>query len=656
MSGNNIYIPGLFGDSNSSEAIRQIMEAKKAKLDKLEKENDELVDNKKLWNEIKQKTLSLQNVSKNLYGFDAPFDKKISVSSDENAFSASVTKAAEIGEYKLEILKKASSHKIAGKPLEKNFKIAAGEYFIKVGKDKYKITFSGGTVEKFAREIKEDSGQMLRATVTWNTPSTQVLILEAKNTGAKNHISFEDEKTRALFKKMDFFNDVNAYQKNFDFTESNVKNANTGGGPRLINTDTLLVKKNESFKLILPEKIPYRDNLIMEIDFKINEQDPEKIEEKTPTGPNFGKYGNIDIFDITIEGENPRITIPPYEKPPKPKIIEDDHYLEIVTDRRTIKLDELDVSGNNKTLKFDLNNIINSNETVEALIFKNNNTYKTLEASNIKIYDDSTLAGVKFKKEISRPDDAILKMDGIEVRRDTNSIDDLIKGMTLYIFDKTRREESLKIDRNYEEIVGTVTEFLGEYKEYLTLLNEETSTEMNDDDERGKFSGDYSLLTLVSKLRTIMMNPYPTSYGDELSMLAQIGVSTNVSRDFDASKLKGILEVDEKTFLDKMEKYPQGVKELFGYDSDEDFIIDTGIAFEVNRLLAAYTMKNQGVFDLRSVNYDRMIEQKGKDIEKYKEKMDKEEQDLKEKFYKMEKAAKELEDNTKKFDNLYKNK
>ena len=40
-----------------------------------------------------------------------------------------------------------------------------------------------------------------------------------------------------------------------------------------------------------------------------------------------------------------------------------------------------------------------------------------------------------------------------------------------------------------------------------------------------------------------------------------------------------------------MEKYPDGIKQLFGKDSDGDRIIDTGIAYEIENLLKAGSKK-----------------------------------------------------------------
>ena len=659
MSENSVFIPGISDKYNSNQAINKIMESKRVKLEKMEGEEEVLKEKKIAWNEIKQKALSLQTYSKKLYGFDAPFDDKISQSSDENAFAANVTKNVEIGEYSIKVIEKAKPHKVASIPLIKKYKIPAGNYSIQAGKDKVNISFSGGTLEKFAESIKKSSNNKLKASVTWNTTNTQILVLEANKTGLENKIFFNDQKTKNLFRKMDFFTDVILYDKFFKIDKSNLINlSQTKKEPAFIKDGVLLVESNEKYRYNLTEKISYKQSLIMEIDFRLEEESIKQKEAAIPTGPNFSKNGDITLFDIHVEGESSIVNIPAYLKPQKQKKVEDDHYLEIVTDKRTINLDELDIDSNNKTLRFDMNKIIDSNETIEALIFKNDNTFKNLELSSLRFYDEDSKSGIKFKQELVKPRDALIVLDGIEIQRDTNTIDDLIKGLTLYIFDKTEKEESLKIDRDYEKIIGSLTEFLGEYNQFIKLINNKTRTDADAEGNTGEFAGDYSLISLTSKLRTIMMDAYPTTYGRELSLLLQIGIGTNVSQSnkMDKDKLKGIIEVDENILLEKMEKYPTGVKELFSKDSDGDMIIDTGIAYKITTYLKAYTMKSRGFFDNRIKNFDLQIEGKEKQIESYKDKLEGEEQKLREKFYKMEKAAKELEESSKKFDNLYKSK
>jgi len=116
----------------------------------------------------------------------------------------------------------------------------------------------------------------------------------------------------------------------------------------------------------------------------------------------------------------------------------------------------------------------------------------------------------------------------------------------------------------------------------------------------------------------------------------------------------GVLEINEDKFVEKMEKFPEGVKQLFGYDSNGDLVADTGIGFEVENLLKLYTSKGEGFFDGKVKTIDLQIKDKDKQIASYQNKLKDEEKKLKEQFYKMEKAAQDLQENQKKINNFNK--
>src|SRR4030042_4957396 len=286
--------------NNSQDAINKIMETKRVKLTEMEKEKENINEKKKTWNEIKQKSLTLQSMSKKLYGFEAPFDEKVTQSSNEKAFSGTANKNAEIGEYKIKIIQKAQSHKVSSIPLPKNFKVREGIYNFKIANEIIKIQFSGGTLNDFINEIKKQSRGLLKANVAFTTPNTQVLILEAAKTGENNFITFDDEKTQKLFKEMGFYEEVPAYEKRFELKQSSLTSYNTNFNPQIKN-DILTVSRLESYKFNLSEKIPFKEGLVFEVDMKINKLDPSKEDTTIPGGPNFSKKGELNLFDIYVE-------------------------------------------------------------------------------------------------------------------------------------------------------------------------------------------------------------------------------------------------------------------------------------------------------------------------------------------------------------------
>lgn len=661
---NTAYIPG-FTSSGSSEAIKKIMEKKGEKLERLEETKDEYKEKNDSLSEIASKVHNVQTEAKNLYGRNSPFEDKVSYSSTE-AFSASVTKSADVGEYSINVTKKAEAHRIASDSLSNSYKVKAGNYKLSVGENNFVVKFNGGTLEEFKDEINKSSNDILTSTITNDSTKTGVLLLKGTKPGASNKIGFENENAKKLFKELGFYQDIISFDKRYNLREINMESlTGTTQTPVYGSDDTVRIQREEKYKVNLDQSIPHKEALIMEIDMRLITYDPNapQEEKKLPTGPDFSAIGDAEIYGINLQGEKPIVEIPPLEqkKPEIKQVIEDDKYLTIVTDRREIELGELDVDKTLKTLKFNLSDIIDKSESITGLKLVNNNTYKDIETNNLRFYDESSIGGINYNREISKPSDAKFQFEGIDIIRDSNIIDDLLPGVTLNIKDETNRNETLQVDYDYEKMVESLESFLANYNELLDLVNKNTQTTTdNDEEKKGIFSGEYSLTMMATKMRHIMMNAYPTRYGRELSMLSQIGISTNASGVMNVDKLgaRGLLEYDPDDFVDKfinvMENYPSGVKDLFGIDENKDYVFDTGIAVELERLLKGYTDRASGYFKLKRDNLSTKIEKQDENIEEYKETLEDEEQKLREQFMKMENAQKELEQNSKKFDNFNK--
>ena len=179
----------------------------------------------------------------------------------------------------------------------------------------------------------------------------------------------------------------------------------------------------------------------MEIDMHSEELSKEDENKVIPTGPHFSKQGDINLFDIQVEGESAFTKIPPLAIPEETAHVNDDHYIKIITNKREIDLNELHVTDKSQTLKFDMNDIIKEDESIEGVMFTNRNTDKKIEISNLRFYDEASKLKMKFKNELAPAEDAAIVFDGIKITRDSNNINDIVKGMTLNVFDKTKKEE-----------------------------------------------------------------------------------------------------------------------------------------------------------------------------------------------------------------------
>ena len=245
--------------------------------------------------------------------------------------------------------------------------------------------------------------------------------------------------------------------------------------------------------------------------------------------------------------------------------------------------------------------------TLSSIDIRNRNTYRKIDVKDITIFDKTQRGDYIPTKALSQAGDAQVTMDGIDVKRPTNAIDDLIPGVTVNLKAASDTPVTLSIKHDVEGIKKQVENLIGAYDGVVTqidILTRKDDTVITDatylsDDEKtkaranlGLFMGDISLQQLKSSMQSVMMNPYPTSLGHDLSLLAQIGISTDTrapgSASIDKTRLRGNLEVDEPKLTAAIEQHPDAIKQLFGNDTTGDLIIDSGAAFRLDALLQPY--------------------------------------------------------------------
>ena len=153
------------------------------------------------------------------------------------------------------------------------------------------------------------------------------------------------------------------------------------------------------------------------------------------------------------------------------------------------------------------------------------------------------------------------------------------------------------------------------YESVLAEIEYFTADEKKAYAERlGLFQGDTTLSQLRTSMQRTMMDAYPTGGG--MDQLAAFGITTDSRRggSYDAARLRGYLEIDEAA-LDKALQTSFGrVKDLFGFDTDGDLLMDSGAAFRLDAMMKAY-VETGGIVTTRTGTLDSQITRQQKEIE-----------------------------------------
>jgi flagellar hook-associated protein 2 len=178
-------------------------------------------------------------------------------------------------------------------------------------------------------------------------------------------------------------------------------------------------------------------------------------------------------------------------------------------------------------------------------------------------YDPNVAGGMTRAQQAQ---DAIVKLDGVQINRPTNSVSDLITGITINL--KTAKPGTaitLGAARPTEAIKQGVADFVGAYNELKTILDEATAIGTGSS-ATGPLRGDNGIREMQRQLARLSATKLSSAGGP--STLAEIGVRTerNGTLTLDTARLDAMLLAD-----------PDGVEALFnpGQQSDNPLVTIT---------------------------------------------------------------------------------
>ena len=178
-------------------------------------------------------------------------------------------------------------------------------------------------------------------------------------------------------------------------------------------------------------------------------------------------------------------------------------------------------------------------------------------------YDPNVIGGMTRAQEAQ---DAILKLDGVQINRPTNSVADLITGITINL--KTAKPGTtitLGAARPAEAIKQGAADFVGAYNELKAILDEATAIGTGSG-AAGPLRGDNGIREMQRQLARLTATKLSSAGGP--STLAEIGVRTerNGTLTLDTARLDAMLLAD-----------PDGVEALFnpGQQSDNPLVTIT---------------------------------------------------------------------------------
>lgn len=665
-----INIPGVTNQYNTNETVEKLMQIERIPLTREQKTLDSYKAQQDAWRSVNRKMTELRDSVKTLYSFDNPFNNKITSSTEEYAITADATRKATYESFKVDVIQPATADRFLTSELDSDTKVPAGTYTYKINDKSITMRWKGGSLQDFSNALNRRGGELLKTRVIGASKGKKTLSIESQKTGTENRLTFEDDaKTfaessgmiiRVKPKTIEFGTNRNDYRNIQPETPEQERLPQISAANLKISGENVVVPPRGGYALSIPETVLGTPGT--HIQFAIKKQDATDITvalNKQESKPVFPDSGTATFKDVTIRNAPIDASLPPEpEKKIKPldPISTSDVLFVKMKDGSEKHISTPGLLSGEET-KIDIS--LDDYKNIDSLVIKNRNTGISLSVTSVSALNPSENRGFVPQHAISSADDAIIKYEGITIRRPTNTIDDVVPEVTLNVFDKTEKTATIAVKPDVESAKEALITFVGKYNQSLAEINilsqnkpeivEEldylSSDEKKEKQEKlGMFSTDSSLTSLKSAMQTAASANYKFDEDAKITMLSQIGIATNATNysGYTPSKLRGYLEIDEKKLDSELEKHLDDVRNMFGYDSDGDLIIDSGIGYKLDKQLTAY-VQSGGVFAMKTSSLDARIKSSEQKIARLETQMDDKEAELRTKYGQMEGALNSLE-------------
>lgn len=665
-----INIPGVTNQYNTNETVEKLMQIERIPLTREQKTLDLYKAQQDAWRSVNRKMTELRDSVKTLYSFDNPFNNKITSSTEEYAITADATRKATYESFKVDVIQPATADRFLTSELDSDTKVPAGTYTYKINDKSITMRWKGGSLQDFSNALNRRGGELLKTRVIGASKGKKTLSIESQKTGSENRLTFEDDaKTfaessgmiiRVKPKTIEFGTNRNDYRNIQPETPEQERLPQISAANLKISGENVVAPPRGGYALSIPETVLGTPGT--HIQFAIKKQDATDITvalNKQESRPVFPDSGTATFKDVTIRNAPIDASLPPEpEKKIKPldPISTSDVLFVKMKDGSEKHISTPGLLSGEET-KIDIS--LDDYKNIDSLVIKNRNTGISLSVTSVSALNPSENRGFVPQHAISSADDAIIKYEGITIRRPTNTIDDVVPEVTLNVFDKTEKTATIAVKPDVESAKEALITFVGKYNQSLAEINilsqnkpeiiEEldylSSDEKKEKQEKlGMFSTDSSLTSLKSAMQTAASANYKFDEDAKITMLSQIGIATNATNysGYTPSKLRGYLEIDEKKLDSELEKHLDDVRNMFGYDSDGDLIIDSGIGYKLDKQLTAY-VQSGGVFAMKTSSLDARIKSSEQKIARLETQMDDKEAELRTKYGQMEGALNSLE-------------
>jgi len=682
----DVYAPGITSRFNTEKLVEDLMRVERLPRDRAERNLDSLETQKTWWRDVGTRLKAVSESARFLFSFQNPFNDRTAISADENVITATATREAIEQDYRFAVKQLAQADRFLSPPLDEKTRIEAGTYTFTAGKEEVSLNFRGGSLREFVDALNRRGRDKVGASLITVQPGSRSLLLESKVTGAENRLGFSGD-AALLAVRLGIAEPVNDSRRELPFSAETVRETDMPGGiapsgPVTISNGVVELPSFTSATIPFGLNVDPNSPLVLKIETATAiKTDAAFAIPMPPPGPSVPSSGSISYGGISVENSPSSTPLPVWTPPPPPQRLDNLAVLSLVfSDGSTAALEPITDTGTFVTREYNLAEIAGG-KTIAALNIENANTHRDISVRGAEVYDPGAVGGgYKPLDPVSTAQDAIVSMEGIQMIRPSNTISDIIPGVTITARGVSERPVRLRVETDREGIKTAIMSLVGNYNllmvelnvltarrlpsgmstsvddsiiNELTYLTAEEVTEMRA--KLGGFSGDSTITQLKNSLQRAVTSPYPTEMERELALLTQLGISTNAegsgAAGYSQSRLRGYLQIDDKKLDAALDRNLQAVKQLFGSDTSGDMLVDTGVAFNLDSISRPFH-ETGGIITLKTNTIDSRLSQDRRRIESMDRQLAAKEAELKVQYARMESAYARMEQMTSSLENF----
>ncbi|MDR1220902.1 MAG: flagellar filament capping protein FliD [Treponema sp.] len=623
-------MPGVSSRFNTDRIVEGLMKIERIPRDRSEQEKERLQAQKTYWQDVNRRMVSLRDSARQLYSFQNPFNDRVITSSDASVLTGSAVRQTAPQTKEFTVKQIAQADRFLSPPLDDSFVVEAGVYTFDSGPEHISFDFKGGSLKDFVDALNRRGKGKIEASFVTVQSGKKSLLIESKITGGENNLVFSDAALDLALKSGILEQQINLQDVAITLLDGGDEDAGQNGQQAaaqlaVVDNDSIKVSATGDASIAFPDNTVVSQGLTIFFETAVKvlpTEPPPQVE--PPPGPSIPNTGSVTFNGIVIDSAPSSVPIPEWKPPEPPERIDDMNVLSLTfSDGTNIELAPIEDADGFTRISFQIPDS-EIGKTVVSLNIANKNTHRDVSLQRIQLMDPSDPINYKPVNPVSVAQDAVVSMDGINVSRATNTIDDLLPGITISVKKPSDTPVRIAVEADRETIKDAIITFVGNYNrvmaeinvltrnddrivQELSYLSEEEQEGMRD--RMGSFAGDSTLTQYKNAAQNAATAPYPTATGTD--MLAKYGIGTDMrmsggSSGYDPSRLRGYLEIDEKKLDEALEMNLAEMQQLFGFDSNGDLIVDSGVAYALESLTRPY-VETGGLIFIRTATIDSRI-------------------------------------------------